>query len=114
MVMLRTLVDGLVFENDSQIGIWRTFYEVMTRLSDQIDYTLWLRSSGVQTLPPRVRLVSDSGRRHVREGTLWVARGDDGSGPGNRKGFPRLTSIIQPTLRPALSRACRWWLRFMT
>lgn len=62
MVRCRVLVDGIVFENSSQIGVWRQFYEYMRRLSDRIDFTLWLRAEPMQPIPEGVRVVRDSGR----------------------------------------------------
>ena len=81
--MVRALVDGVVFENGGQMGIWRSFYEVMTRLSNQVDYTLLLRSKPVQALPGGVRLVCDSARARAarwnligraRKGLGWIPK----------------------------------------
>src|SRR4051794_1300887 len=55
-------IDGVVFENDYQLGIWRLFYEVMSRTADRVDYTLWLRSPPRRPLPSGVRVIRDAGR----------------------------------------------------
>lgn len=62
MSKIRVLVDGIVFENNSQIGIWRVFYETLNRISDRADVTLWLRAPAVQPLPEGVRIIQDRGR----------------------------------------------------
>ena len=73
---MRVLVDGVVFENTYQIGIWRVFYEVMRRLADRVDYTLWLRSPAEQPIPPGVKVVQDSGRRYgARRNLVTWAKG---------------------------------------
>jgi glycosyltransferase involved in cell wall biosynthesis len=59
----RVVVDGLVFENNHQMGIWRIFHEVMSRNATRLDYTLWLRNPRIQPVPPMARLIRDSGRR---------------------------------------------------
>ncbi|MCA9235127.1 MAG: glycosyltransferase family 4 protein [Planctomycetales bacterium] len=59
---MKVVVDGFVFENSSQIGIWRVFYETMQRLSSDVDYTLWLRAPQKQPIPPHVNVVRDYGR----------------------------------------------------
>lgn len=51
----KVIVDGAVFESDRQLGIWRLFYETMSRTSDEIDYTLLLSKPPLQRVPPRVR-----------------------------------------------------------
>lgn len=61
-VVLEFCIDGLVFENVHQVGIWRVFYEILSRAHDPIRITLWLRRPPVQPLPPGVRVVQDSGR----------------------------------------------------
>ncbi len=48
------LIDGIVFENDSQIGIWRLFFEVMSRTSTDIQYTLLLATKPKQPVPAGV------------------------------------------------------------
>jgi glycosyltransferase involved in cell wall biosynthesis len=58
----RVLVDGVVFENACQTGIWRVFYEVMRRLAERVDFTLWLRSSPAQPVPSGVNVLRDNGR----------------------------------------------------
>jgi glycosyltransferase involved in cell wall biosynthesis len=64
----RVVSDGLVFENNYQIGIWRVYYEIIRRLADKADVTLWLRAPAVQPLPPGIRVVRDHGRNFAR---LW-------------------------------------------
>lgn len=52
----KVIVDGLVFESDRQVGIWRLFYETMSRTSNEIDYTLLLSQPPLQRVPPKVRI----------------------------------------------------------
>lgn len=59
------MVDGLVFENGHQFGIWRVFYEALSRIAEETDCILWLRSEPVQRLPPGVRVLRDAGRRPI-------------------------------------------------
>jgi len=59
---MKVWVDGSVFENNRQYGIWRVFYEIMSRSQRDVDYTLWLRSEPKQPLPPGVRIYQDAGR----------------------------------------------------
>lgn len=56
------LVDGLVFENNYQIGIWRVFYEILNRISKKAQVTLLLRAPAVQPLPEVHRIIQDSAR----------------------------------------------------
>ena len=57
-------IDGSVFENDQQLGIWRMFHEVITRTTEQVNYTLWLRSQPVRPIPEGVKIIRDAGRRY--------------------------------------------------
>ncbi|SMP55938.1 Glycosyltransferase involved in cell wall bisynthesis [Neorhodopirellula lusitana] len=59
---MKVWVDGSAFENTHQWGIWRVFYEIMSRTCDEVDYTLHLRSDPKQPLPPGVRVFRDEGR----------------------------------------------------
>ena len=61
--MLNVAVDGVVFENAYQIGIWRYFYEVMNRLNGRVRYDLWLRRNPVQACPVGISLRRDSARK---------------------------------------------------
>lgn len=69
----QVLVDGTVFEGLGRIGIWRLFYETMSRTATEVDYTLLLSSDPAQPLPEGVDVVRFSrgpelvSRRHV----LW-------------------------------------------
>ena len=62
MKKISVVVDGLVFENVNQVGIWRMFYEVMNRLSDQINFTLWLQAPAVMPLPQGVKILQKYSR----------------------------------------------------
>ena len=56
--LIKILIDGLVYENDYQIGIRRSFYEVMTRLSGRRLYPVAEEQAGPATsaqCPPRLR-----------------------------------------------------------
>ncbi len=64
---MKVLVDGVSFENNSQIGIWRLFYEVMSRTSQEVDYTLLLSSEPLQPIPEGVRVIP------------WITRYDPAS-----------------------------------
>ena len=112
--MVRALVDGVVFENGGQMGIWRSFYEVMTRLSNQVDYTLLLRSKPVQALPGGVRLVCDSAQARAARWNLIGRAARDWAGFQNREGCPPPMSITQPTLPRAQRRAYLSSSRFTT
>lgn len=59
-------IDGQVFENQSQVGIWRTFYEVLSRVPDRQQFVLWLRGRPAQPIPSGVRVVRDGGRIPAR------------------------------------------------
>ncbi|GAA5506371.1 glycosyltransferase family 1 protein [Novipirellula caenicola] len=58
-------IDGSAFENPRQLGIWRVFYEIMSRTSRDVDYTLWLRSKPLQPIPAGVRVYQDPGRSEI-------------------------------------------------
>jgi glycosyltransferase involved in cell wall biosynthesis len=53
---MHVCVDGKVFENDYQIGIWRSLFEVMKRLDGRVAYSLLLGRPPLQAVPPGVRL----------------------------------------------------------
>ena len=61
------LVDGIVFENRTQTGIWRVFYEVMTRTSQEIDYKLLLGSEAIQPIPEGADVISSDHRSSFRQ-----------------------------------------------
>jgi len=78
MKKTKVLIDGAAFENNSQIGIWRLFFEVMSRTASEVDYTLLLSSEPLQPLPRNVRVMSwskrydpESRRRHYRRALDW-------------------------------------------
>lgn len=60
--MMRVAIDGAVFENRHQLGIWRVFYEVFSRLHDRVEATLWLGDQPVQPTPTGVGVCRDSSR----------------------------------------------------
>src|SRR5262249_11146387 len=62
---IRVLIDGLVFENQHQFGIWRIFNEVIRRAAQSAEFTLWLRSNAVQPVPPGIQILRDYGRTPV-------------------------------------------------
>lgn len=62
---IRVWVDGTAFENENQHGVWRVFYEIMSRTSSDIHYTLWLRAQPKRPLPPQVQVFRDSGRTEL-------------------------------------------------
>jgi glycosyltransferase involved in cell wall biosynthesis len=55
-------IDGQVFENEYQLGIWRTFYEVLRRAPETFRVVLWLRDRAIQPIPSSVHVVRDGGR----------------------------------------------------
>jgi glycosyltransferase involved in cell wall biosynthesis len=65
MDKLRVWVDGAAFENENQYGVWRVFYEVMSRTARDIDYTLWLRACPKRPLPIGVKVYQDDGRAQL-------------------------------------------------
>ncbi len=58
-------VDGGVYENRKQVGIWRISYEVLGRIPETFDAVLWLRSQPVQPIAAGARVVRDRGRNAV-------------------------------------------------
>lgn len=71
---ISVLVDGVVFENQYQIGVWRVFYELMSRTSSDIQYTLLLNSDAKQTVPSGVRVIeSKVGSKPIRK-KHWLRR----------------------------------------
>lgn len=68
--MTRVSVDGVVFENDRQVGIRRIFWEVMSRTAAEVDYTLWLRRPPATLVPPGVTVCRDGGREFPRRRNL--------------------------------------------
>ncbi|TWU01349.1 glycosyltransferase family 4 protein [Neorhodopirellula pilleata] len=62
---MKVWIDGIAFENAQQKGIWRVFFEIMSRTSQVIDYTLWLRSAAKQPIPRGVRVYQDNGREEI-------------------------------------------------
>jgi glycosyltransferase involved in cell wall biosynthesis len=77
---MRVLVDGVVFENTYQLGIWRVFFEILSRLASKIDITLLLRNAPQMPVPPGCRLirisdpVAASRRNVVRRVNNWLAK----------------------------------------
>jgi glycosyltransferase involved in cell wall biosynthesis len=65
MGKVRVWVDGTAFENENQDGVWRVFYEIMSRTANDIDYTLWLRACPKRPLPAGVRIYQDDGRAEI-------------------------------------------------
>ncbi|WP_404306036.1 glycosyltransferase family 4 protein [Neorhodopirellula lusitana] len=66
------LVDGVVFENKSQIGIWRVFFETMNRLASEVDYRLLLANPPLQPTPTGITIAEAEYRRpnNLRERLL--------------------------------------------
>lgn len=58
-------IDGLAFESKRQRGIWRVFYEMITRSNDRIKYTIWLQNEQALPLPEGTRIVRTEGRREL-------------------------------------------------
>jgi glycosyltransferase involved in cell wall biosynthesis len=52
----RVLIDGVAFETATRIGIWRLFYEVISRTSADIDYTLLLNGKAAQPIPTGMKV----------------------------------------------------------
>ena len=67
------LVDGTAFEGTGRIGIWRLFFETISRTSRDIDYTILLDGTAVLPLPQGIvvhqfqRAPELISRRHI----LW-------------------------------------------
>ena len=70
MSSIHVLIDGIVFENDFQIGIWRVFYETMRRTSKDIQYTLLLSRKPRQPVPEGVQVQQSSHRGKWRRFNL--------------------------------------------
>jgi glycosyltransferase involved in cell wall biosynthesis len=47
----KVLIDGVVFENPHQRGIWRVFYETLTRLKRRVDFTILVNGVPVNPVP---------------------------------------------------------------
>ncbi|MCM2371514.1 glycosyltransferase family 4 protein [Aporhodopirellula aestuarii] len=56
MSKITVLVDGVAFENPHQNGVWRVFYEVMRRNSQDVNYVVLLENDAVKELPPNVEV----------------------------------------------------------
>lgn len=67
---MKVWIDGTVFENRNQHGIWRVFYELLSRTRDQVDYTLALRSPPLQPIPDGISIYRDVGRIDLRRHQL--------------------------------------------
>ncbi len=65
-------IDGSVFETERQLGIWRLFYEVMSRTSGEVDYTLLLACEPKHPVPKGVR-IEDAVHRSPLKHRLNVA-----------------------------------------
>lgn len=62
---VEVLIDGVVFENSYQIGIWRVFYEVIRRTCSDIRYTILLCKEPKQPLPDGITIAKCSHRLHA-------------------------------------------------
>jgi glycosyltransferase involved in cell wall biosynthesis len=60
--LIRVVLDGEAFETDRLVGIWRYFFEVLPRLADRVDLTLWLRNDARQAVPQRIPILRDYAR----------------------------------------------------
>ncbi len=67
---MRILIDGLVFENNYQIGVWRVFYEIMRRTSDDVQYTLLLSRKPEQMVPKGIEIADAWHRRNYAKNQL--------------------------------------------
>jgi glycosyltransferase involved in cell wall biosynthesis len=66
MEKLKVLIDGVVFENKNQIGIWRVFYETLSRLSSEVEFYVILERDPENQLPPDVKVIRSDHRRRIR------------------------------------------------
>jgi glycosyltransferase involved in cell wall biosynthesis len=62
----KVLIDGVVFENRNQIGIWRVFYETLNRLASEVQFYVVLERDPENQLPPDVRVIRSDHRRRIR------------------------------------------------
>jgi len=53
----QVLIDGSAFESPGQLGIWRLFFEVISRSARQVDYTLLLDKKPCRPLPSGIKVV---------------------------------------------------------
>ncbi|MCS7470847.1 glycosyltransferase family 4 protein [Stieleria sp. ICT_E10.1] len=51
MAKPQVLIDGTVFEGRGRIGVWRLFYELLSRTANEVDYTLLVGASPQQDIP---------------------------------------------------------------
>ncbi|WP_372895609.1 glycosyltransferase family 4 protein [Stieleria sp.] len=54
MAKPQVLIDGTVFEGRGRIGVWRLFYELISRTTSEVDYTLLVGASPQQDIPAGV------------------------------------------------------------
>ncbi|TWU01269.1 glycosyltransferase family 4 protein [Stieleria varia] len=64
---MHVLIDGLVFENNYQIGIWRLFFEIMSRTSRDVRYTLLLAKKPEQPIPEGVEVATAFHRKSIKK-----------------------------------------------
>lgn len=62
---MKVWVDGSAFENNRQHGVWRVFFEIMSRTSNDVEYTLGLRDIPQRPIPAGVQVFQDLGRRQL-------------------------------------------------
>ena len=63
MSRIQVLIDGVAFENANQIGIWRVFFEVISRLKSEVDFVVLLDRDAVNKVPSGVPIFRSSHRR---------------------------------------------------
>ncbi|WP_182869706.1 glycosyltransferase family 4 protein [Rhodopirellula sp. JC639] len=56
MAKPEVLIDGTVFEGRGRIGVWRLFYEVMSRTAGEVDYTVLVDNAPQLDIPGGVAL----------------------------------------------------------
>jgi len=56
------LIDGLAFENRNQVGIWRVFYEVLTRLKERVSFIILVGKPPSNPVPSGIPIRHSSHR----------------------------------------------------
>ncbi len=65
---MKVWVDGSAFESTRQRGVWRVFYEIMSRTRSDVEYVLGLENKPKQPIPSGIHVHYGTRRREI---TRW-------------------------------------------